>query len=92
MSGGGKMPRISQFYGIMITMYYNDHVPAHFHARYGEHEATLVIDTLDVLTGHLPRRAMGLVREWAVEHQGELVANWDKARRGLPLDAIAPLT
>ena len=72
-------------------LYYNDHLPAHFHTRYAEHEATLVIDTLDVLSGHLPRRAYGLVLEWAALHRTELTANWDKAREGLPLNAIEPL-
>jgi hypothetical protein len=36
----------------------------HFHARYGEFEATIEIGTLDVLEGQLPRRALNLVREW----------------------------
>ncbi len=39
------MPRISQFYGIIITMYYNDHVPPHFHARYAEYLGEYAIDT-----------------------------------------------
>jgi hypothetical protein len=37
------MPQISQFYGIIITMYYNDHVPPHFHARYAEYKAEYAI-------------------------------------------------
>ena len=85
------MPRISQFYGIVIAMYYNDHVPAHFHVRYSEHEATVVIDSLDLLSGQLPRRALALVREWAAAHQTELAANWEKARQGGTLDPIDPL-
>ncbi len=85
------MPRISQFYGILIAMYYNDHAPAHFHARYGEHEATIVISTLETLSGQLPRRAMALVLEWAAAHRTELFNNWEKARQGLPLDPIEPL-
>jgi hypothetical protein len=40
------MPRISEFFGIVIAMYYNDHAPPHFHAKYAEHEATFSIDTL----------------------------------------------
>lgn len=30
---GGSMPAISMFYGIVIYMYYQDHMPQHFHAR-----------------------------------------------------------
>jgi hypothetical protein len=85
------MPRVSQFFGIIIAMYYNDHAPPHFHARYGDHEATLVIATLETLSGWLPRRAMALVLEWAALHRSELTANWERARHGEPLAAIEPL-
>ncbi len=50
------MPRISAFYGIAIYMYYRDHAPPHFHAIYGEYEATVAIETAEVLEGRLPRR------------------------------------
>ena len=45
-------------------MFFNDHPPPHFHARYGEFEATIEIATLEILEGELPRRALNLVREW----------------------------
>lgn len=38
------MPRISQFYGITIAMYYDDHSPPHFHALYQGREAEVGID------------------------------------------------
>jgi hypothetical protein len=85
------MPRVSQFFGIVIAMYYNDHQPAHFHALYGGNEATITIETLEVLSGRLPRRAHALVLEWAALHRDELRANWDLARQGLPVNAIDPL-
>jgi hypothetical protein len=85
------MPRISEFFGIVIAMFYNDHAPPHFHARYGEHEALIVIDTLATLRGSLPRRALALVLEWAAEHRHELASDWERARRGEPLAPIAPL-
>ena len=85
------MPRISEFFGIVIAMYYNDHAPPHFHARYAEHEATFRIDTLAVLEGSLPRRAAALVVEWAETHGTELSQDWDLARAGQPLNPIAPL-
>jgi hypothetical protein len=59
------VPRISAFYGIVITMYYRDHEPPHFHAVYGEHQAQIVIATLEPLVGEFPARALRLVREWA---------------------------
>jgi hypothetical protein len=85
------VPRISAFYGIVITMYYRDHEPPHFHAIYGEHEAQIAIRTLGPISGHLPRRALRLVVEWARQHEAELTANWGKARRREPLDTIEPL-
>jgi hypothetical protein len=85
------MPRISEFFGIIIAMYYNDHAPAHFHARYGEHEALVAIESLELLRGALPRRALALVLEWAVLHRDDLRSNWAKARDGVALDRIPPL-
>jgi uncharacterized protein DUF4160 len=85
------VPRISTFYGIVIAMYYLDHAPAHFHAIYGEYEATIVIPDLDLLAGFLPTRALRLVREWAQLHRDELDRNWQKARERMPLDSIEPL-
>ncbi|MBL8291647.1 MAG: DUF4160 domain-containing protein [Bryobacterales bacterium] len=85
------MPEVSRFFGIVIRMYFNDHNPAHFHAEYGEHEALLEIDTLAVLRGELPRRALALVLEWAALHRQELRADWERARSGVLLEPIAPL-
>jgi hypothetical protein len=85
------MPRISEFFGIGIYMYYNDHGPSHFHALYGDHEAVYTIDTLEILRGYLPRRAHSLVLEWATLHRIELRTNWERAREMIPLEQIAPL-
>jgi hypothetical protein len=85
------MPRISSFYGIVITMYYRDHDPPHFHALYGEYEAQVEIATLELLGGELPARAQRLIEEWASAHSAELEANWAKARAGEPLATIEPL-
>ena len=51
-------------------MYYDDHPPPHFHAIYGEHEAKIAIETMEVIEGKLPRRALGLVLDWAELHMG----------------------
>lgn len=85
------MPRVNEFFGIIIAMYYNDHAPPHFHAIYGEHEAKLRNDTFEILEGYLPRRTLKLVREWAGLHRKELAANWNRARHGEPLKPIKPL-
>ena len=86
------MPRISEFYGIVITMYYAEHGLPHFHALYAGEDASVAIATLEVLAGSLPDRALRLVREWATLHRDELEADWERARTGQPLERIAPLT
>jgi hypothetical protein len=85
------MPCISRFFGIAIFIWYRDHEPPHFHAVYADFEASLRIDTLEVIAGALPRRTQGLVLEWASLHRGELADDWDRARRGEPLVPIQPL-
>ncbi len=85
------MPRISEFYGIIIEMYWSDHNPPHFHAKYGEHRAEIDIRTLGLLKGSLPNKAMSLVVEWAALHQGELLQRWQQARQHQPLNKIEPL-
>jgi hypothetical protein len=59
------MPRISEFYGIIIEMYWSDHNPPHFHAKYGEHRAEIDIRTVELIRGRLPPKAVVLVLEWA---------------------------
>src|SRR5437868_1804837 len=75
------MPTISTFYGILIQMFWRDHVPPHFHALYAEHEAQIDIRTLEVIEGDLPKRALVLVLEWASEHRSELMEDWDLCAR-----------
>jgi hypothetical protein len=85
------MPRISEFYGVVIAMFYDDHGPPHFHAYYGEHMALIGIGPVRVVRGWLPRRAQSLIFEWAAIHQEELVRNWERARAKELLVKIEPL-
>ncbi len=85
------VPRLSEFYGIVIYMYFRDHDPPHFHAIYGEHEALVRIDDGTIVRGELPRTASRLVREWAVLRRAELTANWDRAQAPTVLLPIEPL-
>jgi hypothetical protein len=70
------VPEISRFYGIVITINYNDHAPPHFHARYGGSQATVSFDG-QILAGSLPPRAAVMVSDWALLHRGELEDDWD---------------
>lgn len=85
------MPELSRFFGVVISMHYNDHAPPHFHARYGAEKAVFSIKDLRAMDGTLPPRVLGLVIEWATQHQDELLADWLRASRQLPLVPIAPL-
>lgn len=86
------MPEISRFYGIIIKMYFDDHHPPHFHAEYGNHEALVEINTLALIAGNLPARAMGLVTEWALIHRDELLRDWEKVKNLELPDKIEPLS
>ena len=85
------MPELSRFYGIVIKMYFDDHQPAHFHAEYAGREAVVSIETLAIIAGGLPPRALGLVAEWAAMHQDELRSAWKNAKNLESVGKIAPL-
>ena len=85
------MPKISEFFGILIYMYYNDHAPPHFHAKYGEFEALVRIAPIGLLEGDLPPRAISLVMEWAQKHRNELMEEWNNAASNKKLHKIPPL-
>ena len=85
------MPKISEFFGISIYVYWDDHPPPHFHARYGGEKASIGIEDLTVLRGRLAPRALGLVMEWASLHQEELREVWRKASEHEPPGEIEPL-
>ena len=88
------MPRVSAFYGIVITMYFNEDVHLgrpHFHAESAGDRASFDIESLELIVGHLPRRAKKLVLRWARLHQEELRRNWDLLRSTGKVLPIAPL-
>jgi hypothetical protein len=78
-------------FGIVIGMYWDEHNPPHFHARYGEFEAIVGIESLGILQGSLPRRVKALVLEWAEEHRDELMADWSLCRQQQHPKPIQPL-
>lgn len=85
------MPEVSRFLGIVIAIYYQDHGPPHFHAKYGSDRAVFTINELQLMEGELPGRVTALVLEWAFAHRGELAENWELAVAKKPLRRIAPL-
>ena len=82
------MPVISCFFGIYVRMYFDDHPPPHFHVEYQGHEALVAIETGELMEGRLPKKAAKLVKEWCLEHQVELLENWQRATKLQPLQRI----
>ena len=85
------MPEISRFYGIIIAMFFDDHNPPHFHARYAGQKVIIQIESLRIIEGHIPPRALGLVIEWAAQHKDELMNNWELAKNNQTPNKIEPL-
>src|SRR2546429_6688284 len=87
---GDAIPTIGRFFGIIIFMNYNDHMPPHFHARYQDQEVTVEIET-GVVQGKMSRRALRMVLDWSEKYQQELFMNWERARARRPLQSVPPL-
>lgn len=85
-----QMPEISRFLGIIIAIFYKDHSPPHFHAKYGEYDIAVEIMT-GLVDGEFPKRALSHVMEWYGLHKDELLQDWDLAGQGKPLKTIQPL-
>jgi hypothetical protein len=84
------MPKISRFYGIIITMYFPDHNPPHFHVRYNEYRAVIDISTGKMI-GSMTERALKFIHEWWMLHKDELWENWINLQKGEPLNKIKSL-
>jgi Domain of unknown function (DUF4160) len=85
------MPELSRFFGIVIYMYYKDHVPPHFHAFYQEHEAQVSIETGNIIAGDLPNKQTRLVQAWVELHRDELMFNYRESMNDGKFKKIKPL-
>ncbi len=87
------MPRISEFFGLVIYMYWFDvqkHKTPHFHVRHRGAEGTFDLNG-NVLQGDLGPRAERLVREWCDERKIELRRAWKAATEGKEIPWVHPL-
>lgn len=87
------MPTISMFYGILIRMNWKDsgqHNCPHFHAYYGDYEASFNFEG-EILAGKFPKKQAAFVQAWALLHEEELAANWSLALNGENTFRIDPL-
>ena len=85
------MPELARFYGIVVQVYYGDHLPPHFHVQYSGHSAKIDIESLALIDGELPARAIALVTEWAALHRDELRVAFNKAANLQKPGSIDPL-
>lgn len=86
----GTVPAISMFYGIIIYMYSDDHMPPHFHAQYQDCEGLFDLDG-SMINGKMPAKQRRLITAWAQLHSDELLANWTLAKRKEHAFRIEPL-
>jgi len=85
------MPIISEFQGIRIYMYWDDHNPPHIHAEYDGKEVLKAFDG-KVLSGKLPAKKDKLVDAWLILREDEVKNSWELAKDLKPLPKIAPLS
>ena len=88
------MPTISMFYGIMVSIFFEDnerHHRPHIHARYQGMKASIAIEDGQVMAGELPPRQLKMVQVWMDIHREELLADWDLAAAGEEPFRISPL-
>lgn len=84
------MPEICRFFGIVIKMFFDDHIPPYFHAEY-EYKAVIEIQSLVKFWGYLPPRSLGMVIEWASQHQGEFLDLSERPSNRQALYKLPPL-
>ena len=73
------MPIISQFYGIIVSVYFNEnnkHNLPHIHVRYNEHKATYDFEG-NVLNGELPLKQKKLIEARLIIHKEDLITLWN---------------
>lgn len=72
-------------------MYWNDHMPPHFHASYGSDNVLISISDLEVIEGSLPSKQLKMLLGWAALRQDQLLDNWELASQKQTLFEIEPL-
>ncbi len=87
------MPIISQFYGIIISLYFNDnnkHSVPHLHVRYNEYKASYDFEG-NILNGSIPPKQTKLIEAWIIIHKEELITLWKLMEEEGRIFRIKPL-
>lgn len=85
------MPTIAYFLGISVRMFFNDHDPPHFHARYQGFRTRIRISDGEIIDGKLPPTVARVLKEWTDLRRDALMRNWRAARTDGLLERIAGL-
>ena len=72
-------------------MFWREHNPSHFHAKYAEDEIVIEIETGKIIGGSMSKRALALVQEWRKLHKDELRRDWELSEQKKALFPIKPL-
>ena len=86
------MPLLCEFFGIKIYMYWEDHSPPHFHAKYNEYEIMVDIQKAVVLKGFFPSKELKLVLAWCEIYREDLILDWNLSKESKELIRIKPLS
>lgn len=84
------MPIISKFFGIIVYLYWKDHAPPHFHAKYGDEEIIVDIKSGEI-RGNMSNRALKMIQEWRELNRSDLLKDWELAEQKKALFPIKPL-
>ena len=87
------MPIVSQFYGIIISMYFNDidkHHLHHIHVQYAEHRCTFDFNG-NILSGKIPNKQKKLIVAWIELRKEDLITLWNMLQNGNGTFTIEPL-
>jgi hypothetical protein len=72
-------------------MFWRDHNPTHFHAKYADDEIIIEIESGKICGGTMLKRALALVQEWRELHKEELLRDWRLAEEKKALYPTRPL-
>jgi Domain of unknown function (DUF4160) len=74
------MPTVIIIDGIRIEIFTNDHLPPHFHVRFGTMRAKFDILTGNMIKGRMDKRTVRKVKLWTEFNRELLMQVWTDSR------------
>ncbi len=87
------MPIVSQFYGIVVRMYFDDkkqHNMPHIHVEYSGNKAIYSLNGI-CIKGNIPNKQSKMVEAWILIHNEELRLLWKIMQENNEFFTIEPL-